>query len=386
MERGLNRTLNMAIIDDPREFEALEQEWSDLYHHAPLATPFQSWAWLYSWWEFHGENRELRIIAARHGDLLVGVVPLMLERRWGIGRLSFVGTPASDYLDVLVRQGWEETFNEAAALSLRRTSSWHVADLQELRPSAAAWDILQHYDGPQARLQHSSCPVVEAMPWEELLTSLSKNLRKTIRRSIRRIEDDGVHCALAGSDDVERAARRWIALHREFWQGRDIVQENLTRRFELHLQTAARRMTEHGLGGIAEFWREGEVVISVFFVFGRDFVGSYLLGASQEALDRYQVSSLYIWNGVNLAQQKEVPYLDLMRGIEPYKLRWNPEIVVNQRILLGRSRIFLFPYASYWTLRLKARDFANSDTTPRWIRSLLNRMRRNRRRTSSVNP
>ncbi len=164
------------------------------------------------------------------------------------------------------------------------------------------------------------------------------------------------------------------------------MQENLTRRFELHLQTAARRMTEHGLGGIAEFWREGEVVISVFFVFGRDFVGSYLLGASQEALDRYQVSSLYIWNGVNLAQQKEVPYLDLMRGIEPYKLRWNPEIVVNQRILLGRSRIFLFPYASYWTLRLKARDFANSDTTPRWIRSLLNRMRRNRRRTSSVNP
>lgn len=377
MESGSNRILDMTIIDDPREFEALERKWDDLYHHAPLATPFQSWAWLYSWWEFYGEARELRIIAIRSQSLLVGLVPLMLERRWGLGRLSFIGAPASDYLDALVREGWEEEFYEAAAWSLHDMSSWHVADLQELRPSAAVWGIFQRWDHPRTQLRQSSCPVVAVKSWEELLTPLSKNLRKTIRRSIRRVEEDGVHCELAGSDDIERAARRWIALHRESWQGRDIVQENLTQRFELHLRTATRRMTEHGLGAIAEFWREGEVVISIFFVFGKDFVGSYLLGASHEALDRYQASSLYIWNGVNLAQKRNVPYLDLMRGIEPYKLRWNPKIVVNQRILLGRSQVFWFPYVSYWTLRLKARDLADSETTPRWIRSLLNRMRRN---------
>jgi hypothetical protein len=31
-----------------REFAALE-EWEELYWKNPLGTPFQSWAWLYSW-------------------------------------------------------------------------------------------------------------------------------------------------------------------------------------------------------------------------------------------------------------------------------------------------------------------------------------------------
>ncbi len=83
----------------------MEEEWNELYRNAPLATPFQSWAWLYSWWEFYGEDCQLRIIAVRDGHLLVGLAPLMLQRRWGFGRLLFVGgceIDITDYLDILV--------------------------------------------------------------------------------------------------------------------------------------------------------------------------------------------------------------------------------------------------------------------------------------------
>jgi hypothetical protein len=60
----------------------------------------------------------------------------------------------------------------------------------------------------------------------------------------------------------------------------------------MHLEVAVRRMTACGLGGISEFWREGEVVASQFLVFGRDLVGQHLFGAiettscsTQNALD-----------------------------------------------------------------------------------------------------
>ncbi len=72
------RRLELAMLQDTRKFAALEEEWEDLYRNSPLATPFQSWAWLYSWWEAYGEGYELRLIAVWEAGLLVGLVPLML--------------------------------------------------------------------------------------------------------------------------------------------------------------------------------------------------------------------------------------------------------------------------------------------------------------------
>src|SRR4051794_33723071 len=109
--------LAAAVVEDEREFAALEEEWEELYWEDPLATPFQSWAWLYSWWEAYGDGHSLRIIALRNGEgLLVSLLPLMLRRnRLGFGRLMFLGTGMSDHLDVLVRGGWEAKVAKAAA-------------------------------------------------------------------------------------------------------------------------------------------------------------------------------------------------------------------------------------------------------------------------------
>ncbi len=44
----------VEIVEDSWGFAALEEEWDDLHRQSPRATPFQSWAWLYSWWEHYG--------------------------------------------------------------------------------------------------------------------------------------------------------------------------------------------------------------------------------------------------------------------------------------------------------------------------------------------
>src|SRR3712207_9430408 len=76
----------IVVLEDSEAFAALEGEWEELYRHCPSATPFQSWAWLYSWWEHYGEGRyELRLVTLRSEEgLLVGLIPPMLERRGGV--------------------------------------------------------------------------------------------------------------------------------------------------------------------------------------------------------------------------------------------------------------------------------------------------------------
>ena len=374
------------VLDQLQDFATLEEEWEDLHRNAAFATPFQSWAWLYSWWEFYGKDYELRVVTIREGGLLVGLMPLMLERRGAFGRLLFVGTGLTDHQDILVREGWERQVIAAGMRVLRQIDGWQVADLQQLRPEAVAWSIFESWEGPRTRVWQDNFPVIDVRPWDEVLASLSRNLRSTVRRTLRRAEADGVRCELAGVGEVERASHRWIVLHREAWRGRDIAPEHLSRRFESHLETAAFRMTVRDLGGVYEFWRDGEVIISHFLLFGRDFVAEHLPGARQDALQRYQLSSLCIWNAMNVAYGRTSSYLDLLRGEEDYKLRWSSRVVPHYGVILGRRRTLWGPYAGYQALHSWGRRYAASESAPSWLKKVANGYRTMRRRmTRNVN-
>src|SRR3712207_9136670 len=123
MKPYLTEPLEITVLKDTKRFATLEEEWDKLYRDAPLATPFQSWAWLYSWWEFYGEGHELRLVTVRDEEgLLVGLAPLMVERGRGLRRLLFLGTGPTDYLDVLAREGWEDRVSEALAREIGRAS------------------------------------------------------------------------------------------------------------------------------------------------------------------------------------------------------------------------------------------------------------------------
>lgn len=361
----------VEVVEDPTYFAALEEEWDDLYRHSPMATPFQSWAWLYCWWEHRGEGYDLRLITVRNGEgLLVGLIPLMLERKLATRRLLFVGTGPSGLLDMLVREGWEHKVSEAGAAALEDMTGWDVADLQEVRETAAIWGVFRFWGRPRVWCVQGYCPVVEARPADELLASLSRNLRSTVRRSLRRAESEGVRGKVAEVAEAERAARRLVALSRQMWQKRwrETAPGHWTQKNETYKVSAACRMIACGLGGISEFWQDGEVVLSYFWLSGQNFFGGYMLGASHRTLQRYQWSSLYILDGVSNARGRGIGHFDLLRGTEPYKLRWNPTLVPNHRLILSRNLAVWLPYAQYQLLRHKAQHYLDSESAPGWVK------------------
>ena len=132
----------------------------------------------------------------------------------GLRKLLFVGIGQTDYFDVIVREGWEEV-TEAGVSALKHLGSWQVADLHQLRPEAAAWAIFRKCNRLRLCVRQVGCPVIDVEPWDELVGSLSRNLRKTARRAVMRVEADGVRRQAAEPSDAERAARRLVTLHRE---------------------------------------------------------------------------------------------------------------------------------------------------------------------------
>lgn len=378
--------LDAAVLRNTTDFASLHPEWDELYQSCPRATPFQSWAWLYSWWEVYGEGRyELRLVTVREaGGLLVGLLPLMVRRGLAFGRLLLVGGDVrshysdvmTPYKDVLVREGWEVEVARAGARALMGLGGWRVADLQELMPEAAAWDVFGEWEGLKTSVPITDYVLIRAKSWEGLLGSLSRNLRSSARSTLRRAEQDGVRCEPAGSEDAERAARRLVALHRELWQGRRIAPDHMTARYEAFMEVAARRMTARGIGRISEFWRDDTVLISQFLVFDKDFTGVYVIGVSQEASRRYQFMTLCNWDAMNVAGSQRSAYVSWMHGTSLAKLRWATEEVTSRRAILGRSRAFWGPYAGYHLLRERyygLQRYVHSEGAPRWIKKATER-------------
>jgi hypothetical protein len=382
-----------AVLRETKEFAALKNEWEDLYECGSRTTPFQSWAWLYSWWEAYGEAYDLRLITLRDGGsgLLVGLMPLMVRRHPSFGRLLFIGgdkmTLYSDvmtpYKDVLIREGWEQPVAEAGAHALKELDGWRVADLQELMPHSAAWTIFREWQGPKVSVPITDYLLLEAKPWDELLSSLSRRLRKAARRTLRHAEQDGVICEPAGVQDAERAAGTLVELHRELFQGRRIAPEHLTPRYEAFMASAARRMSARGIGRISEFRRQedGEVLASQFLVFDKDFVGVYVVGASQEGTRRYQLETLSNWDATEVAQVGSSEFVSFMDGATRDKLRWASEVVRSHRAILGRRRAsFWLPYAGchllrdrYYALRSQTQSYLYSEGAPQWAKKALER-------------
>jgi CelD/BcsL family acetyltransferase involved in cellulose biosynthesis len=385
-----HQRLDTAVLSTAGEFTSLKEEWNELYECCPSATPFQSWEWLYSWWEFYGEgNYELRLVTVRNaGGILVGLLPLMV-RRWpslrrllliGGDRVTLYGDVLTPYKDVLVREGWEEPVARAGARSLKEMHGWRVADLQELMPQAAAWEIFRYWQEPKASLPITDYVLIRANSWEELLTSLSRKLRKTARRTLRRIEKDGVRCEPAAPEDAGRAAHTLVELHRQLWAGRRIAPEHLSPRYEAFMEAAARRMTARGIGRISEFRRGPTVLVSQLFVFDKDFVGVYLLGASEEASRRYQFETLSNRDAIDVARSTGSEYVSFMDGATQEKLRWASEVVRSQRAILGRTNAFWVPYAGYYLARERyyallseAQLYLHSEQAPRWIKNAMER-------------
>ncbi|MFE2329379.1 hypothetical protein ACFXD5_36680, partial [Streptomyces sp. NPDC059385] len=74
-------SLSVTLCRDPRQFAALEGPWNRLVRACPTATPFQSHAWLHSWWLSYGKEGRLRLVLVRRGEELVGAAALMLVHR-----------------------------------------------------------------------------------------------------------------------------------------------------------------------------------------------------------------------------------------------------------------------------------------------------------------
>ncbi|MEV8532814.1 GNAT family N-acetyltransferase [Streptomyces sp. NPDC051211] len=338
MSGGSTEALTVTLCRDPRQFAALEQPWNRLVRSCPTATPFQSHAWLHSWWLSYGRDGRLRTVLVRRDGELVGAAALMLVHR-PLPLLVPLGGGITDYFDVLVDSAHAEEVLPALARGLHRAARGAVVDLREVRPGAAAEGLYDMWPGgARSRLTDSACMELPVLPFDDLVKRMPTAGAQRVRAKLRKVDAAGIEEHEVTEQEVPRAVRSLLRLHEKQWRGRGVTPEHLKPRFAEHLTRATRRMVRSGHGRLTEFRLDGKVVAANVTLLSSGLSGGYLYGADPELREKkVDVATLLLRHEARraLADGREV--VSFLRGTEPYKNHWRPEVVVNQRLLLATA-------------------------------------------------
>ncbi|MFF2143246.1 GNAT family N-acetyltransferase [Kitasatospora sp. NPDC058190] len=320
-----------------REDDALDtlaEEWDDLTARCRTATFFQAAAWQRSWWRHYGRPGALLVVLVRRDGRLVGAGAFM-RRPGPFGGLTGLGAGLVDYGDILLDDECADRAAAEFAAALPLTRPWHWLELREVHPEAAVQRVYEYWRGSRRRYQDSLCQYLPAVPMERLLKRVPGKTAQRSRVKMRKIAEAGVQVRSTPAAEVPAALEGLLRLHFLQWQDRGVTPEHRTERFARHLSESTTGLVATGRAAVHQFHLDGELVAVNLLLLCPSFGGLYLYGAHPALRERLDIAGLLFGAALDETVGAGIPVLGLMRGQEPYKQRWRPDQLHNQRLLLG---------------------------------------------------
>lgn len=183
-----------TAFDDAR---AIAPEWNDLAARLD-GSLYSTPSWCEVWWRHYGTDRQLRVIAVRDGDDLVGVLPFAIERLpVFLGGARVAKLVGCDSTVALAEPAIDPSVAEDVfKLAIARLLGDDSVDMVHLGPcpESAQLDAMrsalaQTAGGRTVRDRQSASYTVFEMPegFDSYLGSLSKNQRHSYRRNLNKL-------------------------------------------------------------------------------------------------------------------------------------------------------------------------------------------------------
>ncbi len=323
-------TLRTEVLRQDNWAQLLATEWEGLFADSLTATPFQSPAWVTTWWEVYGKRRKPWIITVRDGDQLVALFPLML--RQGAWRtLRPIGIRGSDYLQPLIRTGWEAPASAEIARCLLDAKGIDIVDLHQIRETNEL-ALIGALVADQANCLVLNLPKT----YDEYLAGLSKSLRFDCRRLEKKPFTTG-EATLQQVDvnNVDQAIETFFELHAQRWRRRGLPGAFALGSIQRFHRLVAPRMAAAGHLRMQLLQFEGKAVGVLYAMHAGRTTYFYQCGfdPDQKALSP---GTLLVAAAIRDAISEGDQTFDFLRGDEPYKRRWKPQQEFrNQRHLLA---------------------------------------------------
>jgi CelD/BcsL family acetyltransferase involved in cellulose biosynthesis len=309
------------IINDSASLQRVLGQWWQLWRQCRLATPFQSPAWLWSWWQTFAPG-ELYVVAVRSGGQLVGLAPCYLETARQQRRVLPLGIPISDYLDVLMAPELAEAVAAPLVASLAAGREWDVCEFTELKPQAQAIGLPCPRGYCDAGGPAESCPVLRLPQSSQGLGQLvPAGMRRDVRQAVNRMARRGaVRVVRARPKDAETVLAQLVRLHQARWHGRGGGVLGDARVIRFH-QYAIADLFEQNL--LRCYWLEvAGTVAAIYYGFMHANVAYAYLGGFDPVFAYESPGTILLDHAIREAVREGAGEFHFLRGREAYKFKW----------------------------------------------------------------
>lgn len=318
--------LRTKVETDPRWADRTEQPWKELQSKAPSATPFQTWEWQSTWFRhFHGRQHP-HVWTAYEGDDLVALMPFVLTRApWRV--LKPMGAGCSDYLEPLVRPGYENQANQALVEYLSDPDTADLIDLHQLREGCPlVSDLPSGGDRPSLLAPQATCLKLNLPPtFEAYARGLSKSLRYDVKR-LDRMAKGRVEVVLADPQSAEAMFLEFLLHHQARWKRRGLPGAFVGKRRKSFHREWVVRAAEAGMLRLAGLRVDGNPAGALYAMVWGKSCYFYQSGFSPE-FKSLSPGTLLVADAIRRSIDEGLEVFDFLRGDEPYKRRWKPQDV-----------------------------------------------------------
>jgi CelD/BcsL family acetyltransferase involved in cellulose biosynthesis len=349
------------MSDAPAELDALAPEWDELVGRAH-GSPFVRPGWIRAWWRSYGRG-ELRVLSARRGSRLAGVLPVELRS----GRVEAPTNLESPDFAVVA-----EDADVAADLARDALALGGATVL--LSPLAVDGDDLPALRAAASKLRHRTLERVrERSPYialdgtfDDYAHNRAKLFRDINRRRRRLAEEGTVEVQLSdGTTGLEDLLGEGLRLEGSGWksaQSTDILSRPEARRLYVEMTSWA---AARGILRLAFLRVDGRPVA---FQLGLEEGGAYFFckGGYDPDYHRFAPGKLLLRELVERAFGLGLETFEFLGADEPWKLEWTEK--------RRERRLFLaFPPTLVGRLAFAAEAYGRPAARKLGVRRLLGR-------------
>ncbi len=313
--------IEIATITDEEGLARLRPEWEELWRRDPMATPFQSPAWLLAWWRVFGTSDPL-ILTARAGGQLVGLLPLYLLRENGCRKLLPIGVGLSDYIEAL-RSPDAPDVGDMLIAAITAMPEWDECWFPDLAPEGALASAVAHCGLAEVAVQAPPCPILD-------LPSDPSKLHETVpRKTLRDLRQARTRAALAGAVTIEAISAKTLdaamddlfRLHQQRWRSWGECGVCHDPRVQDFHRAAAKALLAAGMLRLYRLSLD-DAVLAVYYGFAAKGRAYAYLGGFDPSQPRLSAGMQIIAHAIEQAIAEDATSFDFLRGEESYKYAW----------------------------------------------------------------
>ena len=313
-------------------FATLKDAWTQLVSDSETASPFQTWEWQELYARHYRKLAKARILTLWDGETLIAVWPLV--REVGLWRaLRPCGCGPSDYLHTLVRTGFEAESAARVQAEINRLSDIDLIDLHQIR------EIHGTADWPLADTRtHATCLVLDLpATYDAYLASIGKSLRYDVRKLDKSLFQEGrARIEPIGSEDIDRGLDTLFDQHKKRWRKRGLPGAFFGKSVAFH-RAWARIASEKGWLWLSILHLDDQPIGAIYAMTLGKTCYYYQAGFDPEK-GSVSPGTLLVASTIRRAIEEGKTHFDFMRGDEPYKRRWKPQnIWENKRVILSTN-------------------------------------------------